>query len=160
MPSSQQRATDFHNVVLQQLIAADQRTVSYSFHTVANLTIAIGAGIGPLTTNDIPGSSYRRLQAIFTLASDYTSASLTYSSSGQSTVGTFIVMQSAGYLGATTAVTLTPPDLSAVDGFQAIWGPNTTGFLTYTVSASSTPPPTMCAEGATIRTASKSVGAT
>jgi hypothetical protein len=158
VPTAQQRPTDFHNIILQQINGgSDIRTLSQSIHALANTTVSMGAGIGPITTSVLPGS-YRRLQVMFTLASDYTSASLSYSSTGSSAVGVFDLMQSPAYLGSTTAITLTPPDLSAVDGYQAIWAPNTTGSLTYTVSASSTPPPTMCAEGALIRTASSSLG--
>jgi len=137
-----------------------------SNNTVVPPTGTIGLSLSPTSTTvqqggttALPGS-YRRLQAMFTLAADYTSASLTYSSSssGGMPVGQFIVSQSAPYLGSVTTVTLTPPDFSTIPGFQSMWGPNTTGALSYTVAASSTAPPTRCAQGATIRTASSSVG--
>ena len=145
VPASIQRATDFHDVVLQQInTQADTRSVSTSFNLLANKTIAIGAGIGTVSTTVLAGS-YERLQAQFTLAADYNNASLSYSMNGGS-LNRFIINQTAGYLGGATAITLTPPDLTTVSGFLTTWGPSTTGSQQWTVSASSAVPATMCSE--------------
>ncbi len=160
VPAAKQRATDFHNIILVQNSGlADIRTVSQSAHSVENISVAIGAGVGAVTTASLPGS-YRRLQATIQLASDYTSASLSYIANNGAAIGQFSVSQSAAWLGATAAVTLTPPDLSAVDGYQAIWAPSATALFDYTVTVSSTPPPTLCAEGAILRTATSGTGNT
>jgi hypothetical protein len=157
VPASLQRATDFHNMVLQQInTQVDLRTVSTSFNLLANKVIAIGAGTGAITTTVLAGT-YERLQAQFTLASDYNTASLSYSMNGSS-LNRFFINQSAAYLGAVTTVTLTPADLTTVSGYLVTWGPSTTGSLQYTVTASSATPATMCSEGATLRTASSGVG--
>lgn len=157
VPASLQRSTDFHNLVLQHInTQADLRTVSTSFNLLGNKVIAIGAGTGAVNTTVLAGT-YGRLQASLVLASDYTSAGLSYSyASG--TFNRFIINQSAGYLAGSSAVTMTPPDLTSTSGYLLIWGPATTGALQYTASVSSTPPATMCAEGATLRTASSGLG--
>src|ERR1019366_10240637 len=148
VPASLQRSTDFHNLVLQHTnTQADLRTVSTSFNLLGNKVIAIGAGTGAVNTTVLAGT-YGRLQASLVLASDYTSAGLSYSyASG--TFNRFIINQSAGYLAGSSAVTMTPPDLTSTSGYLLIWGPATTGALQYTARVSSTPPATMCAEGAT-----------
>jgi hypothetical protein len=161
VPASLQRPTDFHQVVLQQFSGqSDFRSVMTSFHTLADRSVAIGAGLGPLTVTTLAGP-YKRYQAVFTLASDYVMASLGYSgpSTGAS-YGSVLVDQSAGYLAGNTAITLALPDFSAVAGFQLIWVPATSTVQQYSVSATSTPPATFCSEGATLRTASSGTGAT
>ena len=157
VPVSLQRGTDFHNLFLQHINGqADTRTVSTSFNLLGNKVVAIGAGIGTVTTTVLSGT-YGRLQAALVMQPDYSSASFSYSyASG--TFNRFIINQSAGYLAGASAVTMTPPDLTSVSGYLLIWGPATTGALQYTASVSSTPPATMCAEGATLRTASASLG--
>ena len=68
------------------------------------------------------------------------------------------VPQSPGYLAGNSAITLMTPDLSAVDGYQALWAPNASVALAYQVTVSSTPPATCCSEGAALHTATSSMG--
>lgn len=158
VPASVQRATDFHELILSQATGqSDARTVSLSFHTVADRTVAIGAGVGPLTVTELSGA-YRRYQAVFTLAPDYQTASIDYVTAGSTVTAEFVVNQSAGYLAGSAQVTLAAPDLSAVDGYQLAWAPTTGSPAEYYVTVSSAPPATFCTEGAVLRTASSGVG--
>lgn len=148
IPAAQQRATDFHSLTLSDvsgLIAS--RTVTVNFHTMANQTVAFGAPLNP-TVTDVTGSlAFKRLQAALTLPTDYGIGTFSYSDAS----GNFVsVIQTAGYLGGNTAVTLAFPDLSAASGLTTTWFPPAAGAVTYSVAGLAVPA-NACAEGATSR---------
>jgi hypothetical protein len=148
VPSAQQRATDFHLLTLSDVSGSiGTRSVSVSFHTMADRTIAFGAQLAPAVTDVTGGLAYKRLQAVLTLPADYNIATMDYSNAS----GNFIsVTQTAGYLNGNTAVTISMPDLSAASGLETSWFPAASGAATYDVAGlfAST---NSCVDGATSR---------
>jgi hypothetical protein len=128
VPAAMQLASDYYNLSLTSLDATgSSRQVSSSFHTLANKTIALGASVSVTVTDVTGASAYRRLQSVFTLPSDYQSATLVYTGVIANSV---FITQSAGFIGGTTAVTLTMPDLAAA-GYLASYGPGTANAVNY-----------------------------
>jgi hypothetical protein len=146
VPAGSQRATDFHSLTLSDisgLIAS--RSVTVSFHTMADKTIAFGATFTPTVTNVTGALAFKRLQAALTLPADYTFGLFSYSDTPGDNVS---IVQTAGFLGGNTAVTLAFPDLSAAAGLVTTWFPAAAAAVTYSV-AGLLAPLNACVEGAT-----------
>lgn len=135
VPTAMQLASDYYNLSLTALdLTGSSRQVSSSFHTLADKTIALGATVSATVTDVTGASLYRRLQSVLTLPSDYQSATLSYTSVFANSV---FITQSAGYIGGTTAVALTMPDLAAA-GYLASYGPSTAYAVNYMTQAHGT----------------------
>jgi hypothetical protein len=146
VPAGPQRATDFHSLTLSDIGSLTaSRLVTVNFHTMADKTIAFGALFTPTVTNVTGALTFKRLQAALTLPADYTIASFNFNDTGGNSVA---VIQSAGFLGGNTAVTLVFPDLSAAAGLMTSWFPAAASAVTYSVSGISAPL-NACVEGAT-----------
>jgi len=135
VPTGLQRVTDYYNLSLTSLDAlASSRQVSRSFQTLANMTIALGASISATVTDVTGGATYRRVQSVLALPSDYQSASLIYTGVVANSV---TISQSTGYIGGAASVTLAMPDLTAA-GYLAAYGPGTANAVNYLTSARGT----------------------
>jgi hypothetical protein len=148
VPSTAQRATDFHSLTLSDVVAlTGSRSVTVNFHTMADRTITFGALLAPTVTNVTSALAYKRLQAALTLSADYTIAVFSYTDTPGNTVSVF---QSAAFLGGNSAVTLTFPDLTAAAGLMTTWFPASGAAVTYSVAGIGAPL-TACVEGATTK---------
>jgi hypothetical protein len=155
IPAASQRATDFHQVLIATGSATATRSVFATFHTFGNQTIALGVAL-PTPTITSLAATYKRLQAVVTLPSDYqTSASLTYSAGGKS--GS--VTTSFGFLGS-AAATIAFPDFGGVAGFDATWLPASATTVSTVVAATgssiaiTSPSFNFCTEGLRFKLAS------
>jgi hypothetical protein len=149
IPSAQQRATDYHSLTLSDVTAGvvASRSVTVNFHAMADRTVTFGALLSPTVTNVTGALTFKRLQAALTLSTDYTIGLFSYSDTPGNTI---TVIQSAGFLGGNTAVTLVFPDLSAAAGLVTTWFPASAAAVTYAV-AGITAPTNACIEGAISR---------
>jgi len=158
IPAGSQRATDFHQVFIVDATGPTaSRGVFATFHTFASQSVALGAAL-PTPAVTVLSGSYKRLQAVVTIPSDYqTSATLSYTQGSKSAS----IATSFGYLGSANA-TLAFPDFSGVSGFDATWLPpsNATVTTTLAVLGSSipitTPTFTFCTEGLKFKIATAS----
>jgi hypothetical protein len=156
IPAASQRATDFHEALLSASTSTTStRTVIAVFHTLATQSIALGAALPTPTITSLSGS-YKRLQAVLSIPSDYqTSATLTYTQGGKS--GT--VATSFGYLGSANA-TLAFPDFSGVAGFDPSWLPASSATVSTAISVAGSSIPittatfSLCSEGLRFKLAS------
>jgi hypothetical protein len=153
VPTASQVATDFYRLgVTEAVTATSSRTISTSFHTLANASVTLPAAIAPtVTINSSALNSYRLLQSTLTLPADYSTASFTYSDTPGNTITLF---QSAGYIGGAGTATLAAPDFGSVAGYQASWGPSkftATNYFTNTFGGSAFG--AVCSEGATTKSA-------
>jgi hypothetical protein len=156
IPAASQRATDFHEALLSASTSTTStRTVIAVFHTLATQSIALGAALPTPTITSLSGS-YKRLQAVLSIPSDYqTSATLTYTQGGKS--GT--VATSFGYLGSANA-TLAFPDFSGVAGFDPTWLPASSATVNTAISVAGSSIPittatfSLCSEGLRFKLAS------
>lgn len=148
VPASAQRATDYHSLTLSDVSGAlGSRSVSVSFHTMADKTISFGAVLNPTVTNVTGALAFKRLQAALNLSSDYTIGLFSYADAAGNTV---TVIETPGFLGGNTAVTLAFPDLSAAAGLTTTWFPAAAAAVTYSVAGLAAPL-NACVEGATSR---------
>jgi hypothetical protein len=153
VPDGQQRLDDFHRVNLLVGSPGDTRIVSESFHTMADRTIAVSAAVPTPTIATLAGG-YKRLQATFTLPTEYQlSTMLGYQdTNGDQTVG---ISASFAFLGGTSVV-LGMPDFGAVAGWNDAWAPATTDTGNWNVTAIGASGASLCAEGARSATAVRS----
>jgi hypothetical protein len=122
IPAASQRATDFHQ--FQAFVrngATITRTASLAFHTFAGQTVTLGAMPTTPTVTDLGLAGYKRLQAVGTISTDYSTATnLIYTQRG--TAISAVMTATQAWLGG-TAVTLAFPDFTAVAGWNNSWAP-------------------------------------
>lgn len=129
-----QVASDFHGFSLFAHDAGTNmtRTTTQFFHTFGAKNIALGA-LFPIPTVTSLAGPYKRLQAVYTLPTDYQqSTSLVYSdhvAAGKSVS----MMASFAYLGG-TAVTLALADYSALAGWDNNWAPASANVADWSVA--------------------------
>jgi hypothetical protein len=124
VPTSVQRATDLHELVVQSPAGFDTPNVRFAgryFRVMSAQSVALGAELTAPAVTTLSGP-YKRLQAGFTLPGDYSIAGYRYEQSGKRVQ----LFGSAGYFGGQT-MTLAMPDLSGVAGFDVAWVPPTAG---------------------------------
>lgn len=160
-----QLASDFYRLMVTEEVAAGvSRWIATSFHTLANRAITMPTTPSPAVTIVTSAqNNYRLLQSALTLPADYQSATFIYSETtvtlraaslgiGQAT--SYTIIQSAGYIGGASAVTMTATDLGTVSGYLASWGPSKTSAINYTTTATGTSGGSTCTEGSTTKNAS------
>ena len=148
IPAVSQRASDYHwNQVFGRNGSTITRTSSLAFHTFAAQTIRFGAFPSVPTITNLGLAAYKRLQAVGTVSTDYsTSTALLYTPQG--TASTTLISGTQVWLGG-TAVTLAFPDFSAVSGWNNAWAPaagGTAGWTYLSNFVNYTGP--LCVEGA------------
>ncbi|MEW5916719.1 MAG: hypothetical protein AB1762_09950, partial [Gemmatimonadota bacterium] len=156
-PATLQRPTDFHQVIFTAttrqsgiLFPTGQRTLIETFQTMGARNLTLGAVLAAPTISTLP-ASYKRLQAVFTLAAEYNSgATLAY------TAGSKVVTISAtpAWLGG-SAVTLSLPNFSGLPGWNDAWPPasSATGQWTASVAGTTLSGPSLCTNNARLVTA-------
>jgi hypothetical protein len=154
VPTAQQRTTDFHELLVTTgnggenpgtlmlatptpfAILPPARTTRLFLHTLAADTLTLGAPFGvPPTVTTIPGS-YTRLQAQFTMPSDYQTSMTLDFGTGQSNPSVSLTA-SFGWMGGSTS-TLAVPDFSGVAGWSNAWAPVTGTAVAWSLTATGT----------------------
>jgi hypothetical protein len=149
IPTAQQLPTDFHSLMVGASTTTESRIITQYNHSLVARTITLGAVMPTPTVTTLAGS-YKRLQAVYTLPTDYEGfTGLDYSDGANKTVN---ISATFGYLGG-TSVTLALADYSALSGWDNSWPPATSSTGTWTVLGISAPA-SACTEGATFKTAS------
>jgi hypothetical protein len=148
IPSAQQLVTDFHSLNVAASATTESRFITQYNHSLVARTITLGAVMPTPTVTDL-GGSYKRLQAVYTLPTDYEgSTGLSYNDGANKSVD---ITATFGYLGG-TSTTLALADYSALSGWDNSWPPATSSTGTWTVSGSSAFA-SACTEGATFKSA-------
>ena len=153
IPSGQQRVTDFHgvNVVTSAGDTAFRFITQYN-HTLAARTVTLGAAMPAPTITDL-GGPYKRLQAGYTLPTDYEGlTSFDYSDGANKSVN---ISATFGYLGG-ASTTLALADFSSLSGWDNTWAPASSSTGDWTVSGAGTLPGSVCVENASFKAASVS----
>jgi len=125
VPAADQNATDFHgfSVYVHDPATNLTRTTSQFYHALGDRTLTLAAVFPTPTVTSLGGGSppYKRLQAVYTLPTDYEqSTGLTYTD--QVTNNTVLIQATFAYLGS-TSVTLALSDYSALAGWNNAWAP-------------------------------------
>ena len=154
IPTNKQRPTDYHRISIVAPGADASRSVSESFHTLADRTVTLGGAL-PVPTVSSLGGPYKRLQAAYTLPGDYDhSTGFNYvDAAGDKRVSIFA---SAGYLGG-SAVLLALADYASLAGWNNAWAPDplSTG-TTDVVGVGGDFAASACTEGASTKFATRS----
>jgi hypothetical protein len=149
IPSGQQLGTDFHGLNVFASLGSDSRFITQYNHTLAARTLMLGAVMPTPTLSTLAGP-YKRLQAVYTLPTDYEgSTSFRYTDGANKSVD---ISATFGYLGGTSK-TLALADYSALSGWDNNWPPATGGTADWTLSGASAFPTSVCTEGATFKSA-------
>ena len=151
IPGAQQQGTDFHGLTVFASASPASRFITQYNHTLTARTLTLGAVMPTPTITDLGGGSYKRLQAVYTLPTDYEgSTSFGYSDGVDKSVS---ISATFGYLGS-TSVTLALADYSALSGWDNNWPPANGGTANWTLSGASAFA-SQCTEGATFKSASE-----
>jgi hypothetical protein len=145
IPALQQRATDFHGVTIHAQITATGafRSITEYFHTMADRTVTLSAAMPTPTITTLAGP-YKRLQAVYTLPTDFNFVTqFTYSAGTKSVT----LLATLGYL-AGPATTLGFADYSALAGWDNNWAPATTDTGNWTATATGGSLGSLCTENA------------
>ena len=130
--TAQQRATDFHQLILGVTSGSNTLETNLTFHSMVSQTIALPTPIGTPSVAVLTGN-YKRLQATFVAPSDYNAgAELNYSD--PSNTESVSIFATANYLG-TSSVVLTMPVFSGIAGWVDTWAPPTASLATWSVAA-------------------------
>ena len=149
IPSAKQNPTDFHGLSVFASTTTGTRLLTEYFHTLADRTVTLGANMPTPTITTLAGP-YERLQAAYTLPTDYEgSTGFEYDDGAGKSVS---ISATFGFLGG-TSTTLALADYSALSGWDNNWPPASSSTGTWTVSGVS-PVASACTEGATLKTAS------
>ena len=159
VPAADQVASDFHGIQLSthDPTAKMTRFTSQYFHTFGARSVALAAVFPTPAVTSLGGGSppYKRLQAIYTLPTDYEQAtSLTYSDAVTS--NSVVIQATFAYLGG-TSVTLALSDYSALVGWLNSWAPGAANTADWRVGGTGGNATTgFCTEGARLDVASVS----
>ena len=149
IPSGKQLVTDFHALTVFASLGNESRFITQYNHDLTARTLTLGAvmPVPVITTLPTP-PAYKRLQAAYTLPTDYEgSTAFAYNDGANKSVS---ISATFGYLPA-QPTTLALPDFSALAGWDNNWPPATSSTGNWTVSGSSVFPASACTEGATFK---------
>jgi hypothetical protein len=150
IPSLQQLVTDFHGLQVFASTSTVVRILTQYNHTLTARTLTLGAVMPTPVITTLAGP-YKRLQAAYTLPTDYEgSTSFAYNDGGNKSVS---ISATFGFLGG-TSVTLALPDFTAVAAWDNSFAPATGGTADWTLSGTSAFT-SACTEGATFKNASE-----
>ena len=150
IPGVKQLGTDFHGLSVFASTTTATRLITQYNNTLAARTLTLGAVMPTPTISTLAGP-YKRLQAMYTLPTDYeSSTSFGYSDGASKSV---TISATFGYLGG-TSTTLALPDFSALAAWDNNWAPATGGTADWTLSGASAFA-SQCTEGATFKSASE-----
>ncbi|MDH3291296.1 MAG: hypothetical protein OEO20_10525 [Gemmatimonadota bacterium] len=154
IPSGQQLVTDFHGLNVTALSSDETafRLITQYNHTLAARTVTLGAAMPTPTVTSL-GGLYKRLQAEYTLPTDYQgSTGFEYNDAAGKSVSIFATF---GYLGGATT-TLALADYSGLSGWDNNWAPASSSTGDWTVLGTSPFPGSACTEDASFKTATVS----
>ncbi len=145
VPAAIQRSTDAHLLSITGIGTNNNRVVQEAFHAMGPRTMTLPAVVSAPTVTDL-GGNYKRLQAVYTIPSDYTSGSgLMYIEFATSKV--FSIYATAAWMGG-SAGSLAAPNFTGVAGWSDSWAPATGATVNWTLSTNGTTLPTsICSDG-------------
>jgi hypothetical protein len=152
VPAAQQLASDFHglSVIAGNAGGTETRDISLYFHTFGPRTITLPA-VFPTPTITALGGPYKRLQAAYTLPTDYDQRTSFNYTDQVATSKSVSISASIGYLGG-TAVTLGLADYSGLAGWDNNWAPASANTADWTASGiGGAAVGGYCTEGASLR---------
>ena len=151
IPGAHQLVTDFHGLNVFAFTGTASRLITQYNNALAPRTLTLGAVMPSPTITDLGGAFYKRLQATYTLPTDYEgSTSFGYTDGANKSVD---ISATFGYLGG-TSTTLALPDFSALAGWDNTWAPANGGTADWSLSGASAAA-SQCTEGATFKSASE-----
>lgn len=151
-PLANQNADDFHVAVVTAVTGTGIQIVRETFHALGDRTLTLGSVLPAITPTDVTaGGNYLRLEADFTLPSEYDGfSSFFYVDEGSKSVAIFVSngVQSG-------PVTLQLPDFSGVTGWTDSWAPaaNAASVSWGVTGSNRTSLQPSCAEGVRVITA-------
>jgi hypothetical protein len=152
IPSARQVSTDFHGLFVLASLGNGSRSITQYNHSLIARTVTLGTDMPVPTITSLGGVTppYKRLQAAYTLPTDYEgSTGLEYDDGAGKSVS---ITATFGYLGG-TSVTLALADYSALSGWDNAWPPTSSSTGNWTVSGTSAFA-SACTEGASFKSAS------
>lgn len=149
IPGPEQVVTEFHGLQVSATTSTGFRSMTQYNHTFMARTLTLGAVLPAPTITDL-GGLYKRLQAVYTLPTDYEGFTSFGYSGGNRSVS---ITATFGFLGS-TSVTLALPDFSAVAGWDNSFAPAPGGTANWNLTGTS-PFASACSEGATFKNASE-----
>ena len=148
IPGSEQLPADFHALIVAASLTNASRFITQYNHSLIDRTVTLGAVMPTPTINTLSGT-YKRLEAVYTLPTDYEgSTGLQYGDGANKSVD---ISATFGYLGS-TSTTLGLADYSALSGWDDNWAPASASTGAWTVSGVSAFA-SACTEGATFKAA-------
>jgi len=150
IPSSQQQPTDFHGLLVLASTSTGIRIIQQYNHSLVARTLTLGAVMPtPTITTLATPPAYKRLQAVYTLPTDYERSTwFGYQDGANNSV---TISATFGYLGG-PSTTLALPDFSALSGWDNNWAPSSTSTGTWFVSGNGGSG-SACTEGASVKAA-------
>ena len=150
IPSSQQQPTDFHGLLVLASTSTGIRIIQQYNHSLVARTLTLGAVMPtPTITTLATPPAYKRLQAVYTLPTDYERSTwFGYQDGANNSV---TISATFGYLGG-PSTTLALPDFSALSGWDNNWAPSSTSTGTWFVSGNGGSG-SVCTEGASVKAA-------
>lgn len=151
IPAAQQRASDYHRVLIFAHSDATSdpvqtRTVTESFQALAARTMNVGAALPAPTLTTLAGP-YLRLQAVYAVPAEYQMSTTFY-------YGNASVTATAGYLAGANA-TLAVPDFTGLTGWSNSWMPASGSSGEWSISARGGTSGSVCTANARAVTASR-----
>jgi len=148
IPPVNQDPTDFHGLQVSATTSTAFRSLTQYNHTLMARTLTLGAVLPTPMITDF-GGPYKRLQAVYTLPTDYDgSTSFGYKDAASKSVD---ITATFGFLGG-PSVTLALPDFTAVAGWDNSFAPASAGTANWTLFGQSAFT-SACTEGATFKNA-------
>ncbi len=146
VPASMQRATDYHSVSLLALGGTTtSRLVFETFQSLSARTVTLPTLI-PVITPTVLAGPYKRLQFVFTLPADLTTAASVGFTDNTAGRAVLIGATRAGFLGG-SAVDLSMPDFSTVAGWNNAWAPASAASVDWNAAGSGTTLTSACSAG-------------
>ncbi len=146
VPAGQQRAGDFHSVLVTAAGANSNHSAQLSFHTLGSKAVVLPAPLASVNVQ-VVNAGYKRLIATFGLAADYNSGASLYYIPKTGVPHPVTISATAAYIGSSSA-TLAMPDFTGVAGWSDVWAAGVGIGTNYTISAVGSNAGTMCQEGA------------
>jgi hypothetical protein len=155
--ASVQRPTDYHHLTFTTttrqggvLFPVANRTLTETFRGMGNRNLTLGAPLTVPAPTTLAGN-YKRLQAQFTLASEYNSSASFIQTTTNKTV---TIIATRAWIGG-SSVTLVLPNFSGLPGWNDTWPPasSATGQWTASVAGSTLTGPSLCVENGRLVTA-------
>lgn len=145
VPAASQRASDFHLLSITGIGNNNNRVVQEVFHTMGSRTMTLPSVVNAPTVTSL-GGNYKRLQAAYTIPSDYTTGSgFLYIETATGKV--FSMYATAAYT-AGASQTLAAPSFSGLAGWSDSWAPGPGVTVNWTLTTNgNTLASTLCTEG-------------